>query len=159
MDIEDTLRKSAGDLVALDLAGITFLGYSYAKGTFVPAVKMVSSGVVEGTRVVAVADDGLSLEELNDALEKFDLAIIVLKPGDESTADGQIVGKLPEHLRATWGVIAEAKEATTADVAERIEESLQNTNQRLKKLDGLGLIRREKVLSPSGGWEWMNKVP
>lgn len=157
-DVEAYLRRSAPGMVALDFRGIKFLGYSYAKSTVVRALRLASSGEIEDLRVIAITDSGLSLEELEVALERFDLALIVLSSGEEEYAEGIIVGKLPEYLRSTWDVLAGLGPSTTAEVAEKIGESLQNTNQRLKRLNTMGLISREKVMSPTGGREWLNKV-
>jgi DNA-binding transcriptional ArsR family regulator len=157
-DIEAFLKRSAPGVVALDFRGITFLGFSFAKATVGHALRLVSRGELEGVRVVAIAEEGLSLEELSVALERFDQALIVLAADSSDLTAGEIIGKLPEYLRSTWAVLAGLGPSTTADVADKIGESLQNTNQRLKKLSALGLIDREKVLSPSGGREWMNRV-
>lgn len=158
-DVIAFVRAYPGSLIVMDLSGIRFLGYSYSKATFVPAIRMATSDPEGGARVVAYADDGLDLGELVDALEKFKQALILLESPAGSPGDGRILGAMPEHLRETWAVLAGHNGATTAEVASLLSETLQNTNQRLKRLDEAGLIRRERVTSPSGGWEWKNKMP
>ncbi len=158
-DVTAFVRSSGDDLIVLDFSGVTFLGYSYSKATVVPAIQLAVTGSEGGKRVVVYAGEGLDISELTAALERFKQAVIILSTPGGKSADGHIVGALPEHLLDTWSVVAGHDGATTAEISELIEESLQNTNQRLKKLNELGLIRRQRTSSPSGGWEWINKLP
>ena len=158
-DVVALVQASPRERVVLDLSGIEFLGYSYSKATFVPALRLASGDPEGGARVVAFAEDALDLGELVAALEKFKQSLVVLAAPDGRTADGRVVGDLADHLRDTWSAVAANDGATTADLADLLGETLQNTNQRLKKLGDRGLIRRARSSSPTGGWEWRNNMP
>ena len=156
LDVTAFVRASPGALCVLDFAGITFLGYSYSNATVAASIPVAQD---VGARVVVYADCDLDLDELSEALVQFKRSVTVLDTPDGAPADGRVVGFLPDHLRDTWTTLADKGETTTADLATALGESLQNTNQRLKKLDDAGLIVRNRVTSPSGGWEWKNNLP
>ena len=144
--------------MVLDFSRITFLGYSYSKATVSPAVRLIASDPESDSQLVMYAEPPLDLEELEAALVRSKQSIIVLNEPNGRPAHGRIVGVLPDHLRRTWELVALRQAPTTAELASELDESLQNTNQRLKKLETAGLLTREKTTSPSGGWEWKNKV-
>ena len=157
-DVTAFVRSGDGGLMVLDFSHITFLGYSYSKATVSPAVRLVASDPESRSQLVMYAEPVLDLEELEAALVRSKQSIIVLNELNGRPAHGRIVGVLPDHLRQTWELVALRQTPTTAELAAELDESLQNTNQRLKRLESAGLLTREKTTSPSGGWEWKNKV-
>ena len=156
LDVAAFVRASPGTLCVLDFSGITFLGYSYSKAAVAAPIPVAQD---VDARIVVYADDALDLDELSEALAQFKRSVTLLDAPDGSPAQGRVIGFLPDHLQETWSTLAAKGETTTADLATALGESLQNTNQRLKKLDDAGLIVRNRVTSPSGGWEWKNNLP
>ena len=141
--------------VAFDLRKLDWIGYSYTKATVRASLRRRASGEYGERKIVLFAPaEADYLEEISDALADGDMAVLALPYPEASFSEGTILGELPDHLRDTLAALEKSGPVTTAALAETIDQSVQNTNHRLRTLDDLGLIQRERVVSPSGGHEF-----
>ena len=148
-----------GAVVAFDLRDLEYIGYSYAKPTIRTPLRRQNAGEYEDRRIILLAEEkGEFLEGIEAALKEEDMAVLVADSAEDPLGSIEPVGHIKDHLLETFHVVKEVGPATTAQVASRLDQSLQNANNRLRSLDDLGLIRREKVDSASGGKEWQVRV-
>lgn len=150
--------QPSGAVVALDLRKLEYLGYSFAKRTIRRALKRRKVGEYDERQLIVAADQGREfLDGLQTALHEQKLFMLVV-PGPESLEKGRLLGAAPAYLEDTFKALLELGEATTSELASSIAQSVQNTKNRLDRLHEVGLLRREKVPSASGGREWKNRV-
>jgi len=151
--------KPEGTVVAFDLRDLEYIGYSYAKPTIRTPLRRQSTGEYGKRRLILLAERREDfLDGVEAALKEKDMAVL-LADSTEDPLDGiEPLGHVKDHLLKTFHVVKEVGPATTAQIASDLEESPQNANNRLRSLDDLGLIRREKVDSESGGKEWQVRV-
>ena len=157
------IREQADDTwVGLDFRQATYVGYSYAKQTVRVALKEQMAGLLGNRRIVLIGkrpkDDPSFFEGIDIALREAD-AVVLLTPSPDIPIEGWgVLGTLPSHLQETFAQLTGLNPISTAAFADILGQSIPNTNNRLKALHQLGLIKREKVLSSTGGYEWKNSV-
>jgi len=148
-----------GVVVAFDLRNLEYIGYSYSKPTIRTPLRRQNAGEYGKRRIILLSEErGEFLEGIEAALNEEDMAVLVTESVDTPLDNLEPIGHIKNHLLETLQVVKEVSPATTARVASRLDQSLQNANNRLRSLDDLGLIRREKVDSPSGGKKWQVRV-
>ncbi|PQJ36793.1 hypothetical protein BSZ35_00110 [Salinibacter sp. 10B] len=146
-------------VIALDLRGLEYIGYSYSKPTVRTPLRRQSSGEYGDRHIILLSEEQDDfLDGIETALSEEGMAVLVASSADDPLSDIKPIGEVKPHLMETFEVVRESAPATTAEVASRLGQSVQNANNRLRSLDELGLIRREKVSSPSGGQEWQVRV-
>lgn len=161
--LDEAVRDQAsGAVVALDLRQLEYLGYSFVKQTIRKILRRRNAGEYGERQIVLVAEpDPEFLDGTETALkEKKLFALVVPEPGvlRKDPQAGELLGAAPSYLEETFRTLRDLEEATTGQLARAIDQSVQNTNNRLKRLEEMGLVRREKVSSPSGGREWRNRA-
>lgn len=151
-----------GGVVVLNLRQLEYLGYSFVKQTIRKVLRRRNAGEYGERQIVLVAEmDPEFLDGTETALEEKKLfTLVVPEPGSlrQDPQAGELLGAAPSYLEETFRTLQELEEATTGELARAINQSVQNTNNRLKRLEEMGLARREKVASPSGGREWQNRA-
>lgn len=151
-------QQASGAVVVFDLRRLEYLGYSFAKRTIRKVLRRRSAGEYDDRQFVLAADQGREfMEGLQTALREEKLFMLVV-PKPEALEEGRLVGAAPGYLEDTFNALRDLGEATTAELARSIDQSVQNTKNRLDRLHEMGLLRREKIPSPSGGREWKNRV-
>lgn len=161
--LDEAVRdQPSGAVVALDLRQLEYLGYSFVKQTIRKILRRRNAGEYGERQIVLVAEpDPEFLDGTETALkEKKLFALVVPEPGvlRKDPQAGELLGAAPSYLEETFRTLRDLEEATTGQLARAIDQSVQNTNNRLKRLEEMGLVRREKVSSPSGGREWRNRA-
>lgn len=155
-------EQPPGSVVALDLRPLEYLGYSFAKRTLRKVLRRRNAGEYDDRQIILVAEqDPEFLDGTETALKEEKLFTLVVPDPDAIRRDqraGQLLGAAPAHLEDTFDALRELEDPTTGELARAINESVQNTNNRLRRLEEMGLVRREKVSSPSGGREWRNRA-
>lgn len=155
---EAILAKPDDAVIAFDLRDLEYLGYSFVKQTIRKALRRRGAGEYDRRQLIINADQGREfLDGLEAALREQKLFMLVA-PGPDTLDQGRLVGAVPTYLEDTFSALRDLGEATTGTLARTIGESLQNTKNRLDRLFEMGLLRREKVASPTGGREWKNRV-
>lgn len=152
-----------GTWIGLDVRGAVYFGYSYAKQTVLAPLQEQLAGKYGKRRLlvigVAPTDDSHFFEGIQEALEKDKIPAFLAASPDTPFRDWEVIGTLAEHLRRTLDISKGVDEPkTTAAFAAMIGQSLPNTNNRLRDLRKVGLIQRERIISPTGGYEWVNSV-
>jgi len=157
--IDRFIRSQPEDaVIAFDLRGLDYVGYSYAKPTIRTPLRR-QDGEYENRRIILLTEEtGDFLEGIEAALVEEEMAVLVTDNIDDPLSSIEPIGHVRNHLLETFHVVKQIAPATTAEVASELEQSVQNTNNRLRSLGDLGLIRREKVDSPSGGKVWKVRV-
>jgi hypothetical protein len=150
-DILETMHE--GDVLTIDASGVDVFDFSFAAELFGKALSRL--GVDYPGRFVVA--DGLTesaRENLNQALEASNL-IMIERHGNEH----RLLGKVHQFDRDTFVGILEAGEAiSAAALGKKLDVSPTAMNERLSKLNNLGVIRREKSSSASGREQFIYKV-
>lgn len=154
------LHEQPGEsIVAFDLRELEYLGYSYAKPTIRQALLLRNKGEYREQRMFLVADQGPKfLDGIEAALREKELFMLVAPSLDCPAETGRLIGSVPDHVRATFEVLQSQAPVPTGKLAQEIGQTPQNTKNRLDKLYCMGLLRRKKLPSPSGGLEWLNQI-
>jgi hypothetical protein len=150
-DALESLRT--GDVLAIDASGVEVFDFSFAAELF--GKTLLTMGVEYPGRFVIV--EGLTectRENLNQALEGSNLLMIERKGSKLG-----LLGKVHPADEATFAGILKAGDAVSAGtLSQKLDVNLTAMNERLTKLTGLGIVRREKSSSASGREQYVYKV-
>lgn len=157
--LDDRILSMAPDaVVALDLRGVDYLGYSYAKRALREILLRRNEGRYGERRLYIVADqDQDFIDGLEASLRERKMFTMVV-PGPDSLEGAQLVGEVPDYIAETFEAVRRHGPIATGSLAKMIDESPQNTKNRLDRLAEMGLLKREKLPSPTGGLEWINSI-
>jgi hypothetical protein len=151
LDALELLRT--GQVLAIDASGVDIFDFSFASELFVKALSRL--GVDYPGRFVIT--EGLSesaRENLNQALEASNL-IMIERHGNEL----RLLGKVHPFDHETFTEILKAGEAVSAGaLGKKLNVTPTAMNERLSKLNNLGIVRREKSSSASGREQYVYKV-
>ncbi len=145
-------------VIALDLRELDYIGYSYTKRVLREVLMQRNEGKYDDRRFFIVADQGDEfLEGLEAAL--LDKKLFMMVTGDiEDLKEARLIGAVPDYLEETFKILLRVAPIPTGSLAKLLDQSPQNTKNRLDRLFEMGLLRREKEVSPTGGLEWVNWV-
>lgn len=154
-DLEALLSKTQpGDTLVMNASGVEVFDYSFANELF--GKSLLSIGVEYPGRFLIV--EGLTdytRENLTNALQSLNLAMI-----ERRKQKLDIIGKIHPAYKATFHAILRAKEAVSANtLKDQLEINLTAANERLSKLTGMGLIRRQKATSTAGREQFLYSAP
>jgi len=147
----DELR--AGDTLVIDTKGVEVFDYSFANELF---GKIVLSFPREypGRFVIVENLTKYTRENLDKALDGMGLVMIERKGGGL-----QLVGKVhPADEKTFEAIVRKGGAVTAAELSEKLKVNLNAMNERLSKLATLGLVRREKGISPAGREQFEYRV-
>ncbi len=151
LDALELLRT--GDVLTIDASGVEVFDFSFAAELFAKALARLGADYPD--RFVIV--EGLSesaRENLNQALEASNL-IIIERQRDEL----RLLGKVHPFDGETFKAILDAGEAVSAAaLGKKLDVNPTAMNERLSKLNTLGVVRREKSSSASGREQYIYKV-
>lgn len=150
-DLLESLK--AGDVLVVDASGVEAFDFSFASELFTKALSTL--GVEYPGRFIVV--EGLSdctRENLSKALEDKNLIMI------ENRADcATLLGKVHPADQVTFEAIVASKQAVSAGtLSQKLDVNLTAMNERLSKLSGMGIVRREKSSSASGREQYVYNV-
>jgi hypothetical protein len=148
-----------GSLLGMDLRRVEYVGLSYAKRTILRLVRQRMDGLLGERKlfIVAPAGDEDLLEGLRDALKEHDLFMLVA-PTAEPLLDPYLIGDVPTAIHETFNVLKRSAPITTGALARLLQQTPQATKNRLDRFKMMGLLRRVKISSPTGGLEWENRI-
>jgi predicted transcriptional regulator len=150
-DILEAMRE--GDVLAIDASGVDIFDFSFASELFGKALSRLGVDY-PGRFVIAEGLTESARENLNQALEASN-QIMIERHGSEL----RLIGKVHQFDRETFTGILEAGEAVSASaLGKKLDVSPTAMNERLSKLNSLGVIRREKSSSASGREQFIYKV-
>lgn len=157
--LDEAIRDAAPlSLVGFDLRSLKYLGYSFAKRTIRKALKRRNADEYGERRLIIVSDQGRDFLDGLEAALRDQKLFMLMAPSPDALGQGRLIGAVPSYLEDTFNALRDLEEATTGTLARTIDESAQNTKNRLDQLYAMGLLRREKVPSPTGGMEWSNRI-
>lgn len=143
----------AGDVLAIDASGVDVFDFSFAAELFGKALSRLGVDY-PGRFVIAEGLSDSARENLNQALEASNL-IMIERNGDEL----RLLGKVHPFDRETFTGILQAGEAVSAGaLGKKLNVTPTAMNERLSKLNNLGVVRREKSSSASGREQYIYKV-
>lgn len=151
--LEDLLRTSAPvALLTIDFTGVEAMTNSFTDEFLCKFYVSVAAGdaAVQGVRLV-----GLN-EETRDAVT------VCLERRKQIAVDGDVGSLLGDTavLAETYGHAQQLGTFRAATLAEALQISLPNANNRLKRLVGAGALKRERASGPeSGGKEFAYALP
>lgn len=149
----------ADTVVALDLRGLGYFGYSYAKQTIRRVLRRRNEGKYAQRQFFLVSDQGEDfLDGLTAALREEGMFMLVSPNAINPLESGQIIGDIQDYIKATFDVICQKSPISTGNLGKIAGQSPQNMKNRLDRLYAMGLLCREKIPSPSGGLEWVNWI-
>jgi hypothetical protein len=151
VDALELLRE--GDVLAIDASGVDVFDFSFAAELFGKALSRLGADY-PGRFVIAEGLSESARENLNQALEASNL-IMIERNGDEL----RLLGKVHPFDRETFTGILQAGEAVSAGaLGKKLDVTPTAMNERLSKLNNLGVVRREKSSSASGREQYIYKV-
>jgi hypothetical protein len=148
-----------GSLLGIDLRGAEYVGLSYAKRTILRLVIQRMDGSLGERKlfIVAPAGEDEFLEGLRDALKEHGLFMLVAAT-EQPLSDPYLIGDVPAAIEETFDVLKRSAPVTTGSLARLLRQTPQATKNRLDRFDTMGLLKREKIPSPTGGLEWENRI-
>jgi len=142
-DVLDTLAP--GDTLIIDMKGVEVFDFSFANELFGKLLIALPQDYAGRFIVIEHLTD-YTRENLVKALESMGLVAIERK-GKKL----EILGKVHPVDQQTFDAIVQAKgPVTAAYLKEKLDINLNAMNERLTKLAGLGLIRRDRGVSAAG---------
>ncbi len=153
-DLEKLLEQTQpGDIVVIDAKNVDVFDYSFANELFGRTILRLPKEHSERFLVV----ENLSVytrENLANALASLGLIMIERKGGKL-----QLIGKVHPADQETFDAIVGAKEPVTAnDLKDKLGINLNAMNERLTKLSGFALIRRNAGVSSAGRQQYEYSV-
>jgi|SRR3989339_1031594 len=153
-DLEKLLEQSqAGDAVIIDAKDVDVFDYSFANELFGKTILRLAKEHPERFLVV----ENLNVytrENLANALSSLGLVMIEKKGGKI-----QLIGKVHPADQETFNAIVSAKDPVTAnDLKDKLGINLNAMNERLSKLSGFALIRRNTGVSSAGREQYRYSV-
>ena len=164
-------REATNKVVYLNANGVKYIGYSYAKQTFRKVISKLLSNGYRFQHICFKYDkedykkvfDGLIYALNQKQYSMFLTGSIFDKPqiiGYLSTSDSfesKKVSRKKKKQKTVLEYIINKKEVFTNDIADAVDLKLPYTNRILKELEEKKLIQRDKEVSPSGGFIYLNK--
>lgn len=154
IDLNEVLETlSVGDVLIIDATGVEVFDFSFANELF--GKTLLTLGAEYPGKFVAVENlTEYTRENLSKALESLNLTII-----ERGRGKLELLGKVHPADQETFREIVRAGEAISAGaLSKKLEVNLTAMNERLSKLTGLGVVRREKASSASGREQYVYRV-
>jgi hypothetical protein len=142
-----------GDVLVIDGTGVEVFDFSFANELF---SRTLSTLVPEYPGRFVIVDNltEYASENLSKALESTNQIMI-----ERRKEKLLLLGKVHPVDQETFAEIARAGEAVSAGTLSRkLEVNLTAMNERLSKLAGLGIVRREKSSSASGREQYVYRL-
>jgi hypothetical protein len=142
-----------GDVLVIDGTGVEVFDFSFANELF---SRTLSTLVTEYPGRFVIVDNltEYASENLSKALESTNQIMVERRNGNLA-----LLGKVHPVDQDTFAEIVRAGQAVSAGALSRkLEVNLTAMNERLSKLAGLGLVRREKGSSASGREQYVYRL-
>jgi len=134
----DLEQESAGTVVGLDFSRIGVIDYSCSDEIVAKLLSRLLAGEYGDKYLVLVGLNDNQRENIEVALERKDLAIIM----EEGDGRRQVLGTLNKYLRDTLEFVAERERATARDLSDAKKVETNTSGTRLLNLYKKRLVRR-----------------
>ncbi|QIN77527.1 hypothetical protein GBA65_02300 [Rubrobacter marinus] len=135
----------SGSVLGVDARASEFMNFSFADECFRVLAQELSAGEAEDRYVVLILSSGEQedlMEEIQVALERKKLAMLIADVPEEGPAVLDVVGELPDYLAHT---LASVRPGDTNDsLAERLSLKLTTCSNRTDRLAKLRLLRKQR---------------
>lgn len=143
-----------GDAVVIDAKDVEVFDYSFASELFAKALLDIPHEY-PGRFLIVEHLSEYTRENLVKAFESLNLIIIERQGGKL-----QLLGRVHAADQQTFAAIVRAKDSVTASaLKDQLRINLTALNERLTKLAGLGIVRREKGVSIAGREQYVYWAP
>ncbi|MDI5975474.1 STAS-like domain-containing protein [Amycolatopsis magusensis] len=153
LEHEVAAGAQGGELL-VDFTGVDAMTISFADEFLGKFYGSVAAGDVAASVVLLQGLNEETLETIQICLERRELMA--------ATVDGEQLKLLaaPEYLGETYRQAVVLRRFRAAELSERLGVTLQNVNNRLKRLVSSGTLKREKSIpSNRGGKEFVYTIP
>jgi len=152
--VRELATLGAGDCLVIDMNDIETFDYSFANEFFGRTILDMPRHY-PGIFILIDNTSDYARENLENALLCIGLMII-----DRTGGRPKLLGKVHPADEETFSAIIKANGPVTAtSLKEQLRIGLTAINERLSKLLGLGLVRREKTASAAGREQYQYFVP
>jgi STAS-like domain of unknown function (DUF4325) len=142
----------AGDVLVVDLAEVEAFDFSFADELFGKTI--FTLGIEHPGRFVIVENlTECTTENLTRALETLNLAII-----ERRNQKLRLLGKVHPVDRETFEGVVGGGAVTAGALSKTLQVNLTAMNERLSKLVGLSVVRRERGSSASGREQYVYRA-
>jgi len=154
VSVEETLEElQPGDTCVIDAKGVEVFDYSFANELFGKTILSLPHEYPERFLIVENLTKYTS-ENLSKALESMGLMMIERQKGTL-----RLIGKVHPTDQETFSAIVRTKRPVTAvELKDKLGVNLNAMNERLTKLAGLALIRRQRSVSQAGREQYAYSV-
>jgi hypothetical protein len=143
-----------GDTLVVDAKDVDVFDYSFVSELFAKSLLSIPRDY-PGRFLIVEHLKEYTRENLIKALESLNLIIIERQGGKL-----QLLGKVHPADEQTFSAVTRAKgSVTAAALRDKLGINLTALNERLTKLANLGIVRREKGLSPAGREQYVYWAP
>lgn len=146
----DIENEKEGEVIALDFSKIGIVDYSCADEIVAKLISRLQSGEYGGKYIVLTGLNENQKENIEVALERKDLAIIVqMKNGKKI-----LLGNLNNYLKETLNLILKKGKITASDLSEYLKLPANTSGTRLLNLHKKRLVKRVDEIR-DGGRVWV----
>ncbi len=151
--VDELDQMQEGDTLVIDIKGVEVFDYSFANELFGKTLLSLPREY-SGQFCIVEHLTPYTRENLIKALESLSLVMI-----ERKGRKLQLLGKVHPTDQTTFDAIVRAKRPiTAAELRDQLGVSLNAMNERLTKLTGFALIRRERGVSPAGRAQYAYSV-
>lgn len=149
---------SEGESLFLDFADIPVVDVSFFDESIIRLLKEILDGKFENRRVVLenLTDDAITNINAAINVQKLRLSLISI----DKRGDWKLLGHIEKSLMLVFEMIMERGSITAPQLADHLDIALNAANNRLKRLLGQRLIRRDYEVTDNGllytyhRWDW-----
>ncbi|HET6515493.1 MAG TPA: STAS-like domain-containing protein [Thermodesulfovibrionales bacterium] len=146
----DLQNEKDGEVIALDFSKIGIIDYSCADEIVAKLVSRLLSGEYGDKYIILIGLNENQKENIEVALERKDLAVIVeMRSGKKI-----LVGSLNNYLHETLDFIARKGKSTAGDLSAALKLPANTSGTRLLNLHKKHLVRRVDIIR-NGGRVWV----
>lgn len=154
-ELEDAFEGAvaAGQVLELDFTAVTAMTHSFVDECIGQLLSRRATGDVPEALLIATGLSDETAEEIDVALSRRRVGLV--------HADGERLVLLgaDDYLRETYLRAAERGEFKAMDLADDLQTTPQNINNRLKQLVGIGALQRLRSSVAGGGREFLYQLP
>jgi len=152
-DLENQIAQQRPDQVQIDFSGVEAMTISFADEFIGRIIASLTAGDVRSGAVILTGLNSENQEAVAICLERRDLFAAAVSD-DHVTLLGA-----PSYLLDTYRRALDRTTFSALHLADELEVTPQNMNNRLKRLTASGALRRERTSSEHGGKEFVYSVP
>ncbi len=140
-----------GGVLVLDLEGVEVLSGSFADEAICKVLERLRKGELPHRYLILRAGNFEVLEDLEAKLMARRLGLVVQHKEEKGW---KVIGFIPQHLLRVFVYAMKRPATTSKETAADLGVSLKTASLCLKRLADLRLLRTEREIRPSGGFQY-----